>query len=113
MQEVEAICERVIIIDHGIIMANEEKSRIYSLVNKSRQIIEVEFDKPVPANLLSTAGKAVTVTLISGNTWQIESEGEDDIRTAVFNLAVKNGLTVLSLTRKQSNLEEVFRHLTS
>lgn len=113
MQEVEAICERVIIIDHGIIMANEEKNRIYSLVNKSRQTVLVEFDKAVDASLLSSLDKVLNVKCLTGNTWQLEAEGEDDIRSAVFRLAVQNNLTVLSLSKQQSNLEEVFRHLTS
>ena len=113
MQEVEAICERVIIIDHGIIMADEEKSRIYSLVNKSRQTVLVEFDKAVDEKLLSSISNVTAVSLLKGNIWKIEAEGDEDIRSAVFNLAVKNNLTVLSLNRQQNNLEEVFRHLTS
>lgn len=113
MQEVEAICERVIIIDHGIIMADEEKSRIYSLVNKSRQTVLVEFDKAVDEKLLSSISNVTAVSLLKGNIWKIEAEGDEDIRSAVFNLAVKNNLTVFSLNRQQNNLEEVFRHLTS
>ncbi len=113
MQEVEAICERVIIIDHGVIMANEEKSKIYSLVNQPKQIIIVEFDKHVELSELSGIENIGNVKLIRNNTWQIESEGQEDIRPAVFNFAVSKNLTVLSLQKQQSNLEEVFRHLTS
>ncbi|MBI5011226.1 MAG: gliding motility-associated ABC transporter ATP-binding subunit GldA [Bacteroidia bacterium] len=113
MQEVEAICERVIIIDHGVIMANEEKSKIYSLVNQSKQIIIVEFDKHVELSELSGIEHVGNVSLIRNNTWQLESEGQEDIRPAVFNYAVSRNLTVLSLQKQQSNLEEVFRHLTS
>jgi ABC-2 type transport system ATP-binding protein len=113
MQEVEAICERVIIIDHGKIMANEEKSRIYSLVNQSRQIIIVEFDKAVEACQISAVNNTFSVRPIKNNTWQIESDSREDIRPAIFNFAVNNNLMVLSLQKQQSNLEEVFRHLTS
>jgi len=113
MQEVEAICERVIIIDHGVLMANEEKSKIYSLINKAGQIIVVEFDKQADESKLSVIEHITGVRLIRNNTWQIEAEGEDDIRPAIFNFAVNNNLTVLSLQKQQSNLEEVFRHLTS
>jgi len=113
MQEVEAICERVIIIDHGTIIANEEKNNIYSLIKKTRQTVEVEFDRRVDKELLFSAGNILTVNNLTANTWQIEAEGEEDIRTGLFNFAVRQGITVLSLTRKQSNLEEVFRHLTS
>ena len=47
MQEVEAICDRVIIIDKGIIVADEEKSNIYSKIKRPKQIIQVEFDKDI------------------------------------------------------------------
>ena len=47
------------------------------------------------------------------NLWLIEAEGEEDIRPLIFTFAVKNNLTVLSLQKQESNLEEVFRHLTS
>ncbi len=54
MQEVEAICDRVIIIDQGCIVANEEKSNIYSMLKQTRQIVRIEFDKEVSE--LSLAG---------------------------------------------------------
>ena len=52
MQEVEAICNRVIIIDKGIIVADEEKNKIYSMIGSPLQIIQVEFDKSVEPELL-------------------------------------------------------------
>ena len=113
MQEVEAICERVIIIDHGIIMANEEKNMIYSLLHKTKQVITIEFDKQVDISKFSEITQLSNASLIKNNTWQLESESGEDIRPAVFAFAVNNNLTVLSLQKQQSNLEEVFRHLTS
>ena len=47
MQEVEAICDRVIIIDKGVIVANEEKSNIYSVIKHPKQVVQVEFDKDI------------------------------------------------------------------
>jgi len=113
MQEVEAICERVIIIDKGIIVANEEKSNIYSVIKRAKQIIEVEFDKNADVSKLTELQNISKVRLLRNNTWQIEAEGDEDIRPAIFKFAVANNLTVLSLQKQQSNLEEVFRHLTS
>ena len=113
MQEVEAICERVIIIDHGVIMANEEKNMIYSLLHKTKQVITIEFDKQVDISKFSEITQLSNASLIKNNTWQLESESGEDIRPAVFAFAVSNNLTVLSLQKQQSNLEEVFRHLTS
>jgi ABC-2 type transport system ATP-binding protein len=113
MQEVEAICDRVIIIDKGVIVANEVKSDIYSVIKKPRQIISVEFDKTIPAESLAGISNVSTVKQTGSNAWVLEAKGEEDIRPALFAFAVKNNLTVLSLQKQESNLEEVFRHLTN
>jgi len=113
MQEVEAICDRVIIIDKGIIVADEEKSKIYSVIKKPKQIIQVEFDKEITEKALSEFATRGAVKKITKTIWNIEAEGEEDIRPDIFNFAVRNNLTVLSLQKQESNLEEVFRHLTN
>jgi len=113
MQEVEAICDRVIIIDKGIIVANEEKSKIYSIIKRPKQIINIEFDKEPDQLLLAAIKNVFRVKHIQNNLWLIEAEGDEDVRPALFDFAVKNGLMVLSLQKHESNLEEVFRHLTN
>jgi ABC-2 type transport system ATP-binding protein len=113
MQEVEAICDRVIIIDKGIIVANETKSNIYSRLKQPNQVIQIEFDKDISEINLPETGSIRKVLKIKDNIWLIEAEGEEDIRPVLFNFAVRNGLTVLSLQKNESNLEEVFRHLTN
>jgi ABC-2 type transport system ATP-binding protein len=113
MQEVEAICDRVIIIDNGVIVANEEKSNIYSIIKRTRQIVHVEFDKDVDDSLIADIGNVLTVRQVKNKIWVIEAEGDEDIRPAIFNFAVKNNLTVLSLRKQENNLEEIFRHLTN
>lgn len=113
MQEVEAICDRVIIIDRGVIVADEDKETIYSKMRRPGQAVQVEFDRAVDIKLLKAIPGVTTVKELKGNTWLIGTDAEDDIRPAIFSLAVNNNLTVLSLQRKESNLEEVFRHLTS
>ena len=113
MQEVEAICDRVIIIDKGVIVANEEKSKIYSFIKRSKQVIRVEFDRETKESSLSEIPNVSSVRFISNNLWFIEAEGEVDIRPGIFNFAVKNNMTVLSLQKEESNLEDVFRHLTN
>lgn len=112
MQEVEAICDRVIIIDKGIIVADEEKSNIYSKIKQQRQIIQVEFDRDIASSVIAEIGN-VDVKKIRDNLWQIETGSKEDIRPLIFNFAVKNSLTVLSLQKQESNLEDVFRHLTN
>jgi ABC-2 type transport system ATP-binding protein len=113
MQEVEAICDRVIIIDNGVIVADELKSKIYSTIKHPKQIIQVEFDKDTPDSSLSEITNVKNVKKNQNNIWIIEAEGEEDIRPSIFNFAVKNNLTVLSLTKQESNLEDVFRQLTN
>ena len=113
MQEVEAICDRVIIIDKGIIVANEEKSRIYSVIRRPKQVIHVEFDKDIKESELAEIENVSSARQLKNNLWLIEAEGDEDIRPSLFNFAVKNNLTVLSLQKQESNLEEVFRRLTN
>jgi ABC-2 type transport system ATP-binding protein len=113
MQEVDAICDRVIIIDKGVIVANEAKSNIYSMLTQPKQIVQVEFDKDISEISLQGYALVRSARKIKNNIWVIEAEGEEDIRPAIFNFAVRNSLTVLSLQKNESNLEEVFRHLTN
>lgn len=112
MQEVEALCGRIIIIDKGVIVANEEKSRIYSVISRTRQIVRVELDRDPGEENLSKINGVTVAMKISENTFQIEAEGSEDIRPSIFRFAVENNLTVLSLQKQESNLEEVFRQLT-
>jgi ABC-2 type transport system ATP-binding protein len=112
MQEVEAICDRVIIIDKGIIVADEEKINIYSKIKRPKQVIQVEFDKETRESSLSEIKNVKNVKNVRNNLWLIEAESEEDIRPSLFNFAVKNNLTVLSLNKQESNLEDVFRQLT-
>lgn len=112
MQEVEAICDRVIIIDKGVIVADELKDNIYSKLITDRQVVEVEFDCVTDESLLLQITDVEKVKRIKSNTWIVETSVQHDIRPALFEFAVKNNLKVLSLSRKESNLEEIFRVLT-
>ncbi len=112
MQEVEAICDRVLIIDKGRIVADENKVNIYNKIKKNRQIVTVEFDKDPEESELRAATKTDTVNRLAPGKWQLESDVPEDIRPLIFSFAVTNNLTVLSLSKEEANLEEVFRELT-
>jgi ABC-2 type transport system ATP-binding protein len=112
MQEVEAICDRVIIIDKGTIVADEEKSKIYSMTSSHSQIIRVEFDKDPSGLALTEIPNIKSAKQTGKNSWLIEADGNEDIRPVLFNFAVKNSLTVLSMQKQENNLEEIFRQLT-
>ena len=112
MQEVQAICDRILIIDKGVLVADEKKSEIYSMVQRTRQIVNVEFDAEPDEDALAMAVKADTITRTGDKTWRIESLDEEDVRSSIFAFAVANKLTVLSMQKEEANLEEVFRELT-
>lgn len=113
MHEAEAVCDRIIIINNGRIMADELKGNIYSIIKQQRQIIHVGFDKEPDESALKGIANVTGVRKINKDLWLIEAEGEKDIRPDIFSYAVSNNLTVLSLQKEESNLEEVFRHLTT
>jgi ABC-2 type transport system ATP-binding protein len=113
MQEVEAICDRIIIILEGKIVADEKKENIYSKLKTTQQIIHVEFDKDPGETAICNIANVRSVHRIKGNSWSVEAEGDTDIRPLIFSFAVANQLTVLSLQKQESSLEEVFRQLTT
>ncbi len=113
MQEVEAICDRIIIIDHGTIVADELKSEIYSRIGKPGQTVLVEFDREPDEQGLRTATGSVAARKTKDKTWELRGEGVADMRPLIFAYAVKENLTVLSMQKLENNLEEVFRLLTS
>ncbi len=81
-------------------------------MESSKQVVEVGFDKEIlKSSLLELAG-VIAVTEIKNKIWLIEAQGDKDIRPILFDFAVNNNLTVLSLQKQENNLEEVFRHLT-
>ncbi len=113
MQEVEAICDRVIIINHGKIVADNKLGTLVDNNNKLEQVIEVEFDMPVNAELLEGIPGIASYNNIQGNAWELIFTAEHDIRPVLFDFAHENGLKTLQLTLKNKNLETVFREMTN
>lgn len=110
MQEVEAICDRVIIINSGKIVANENTS----VLQKSRvsgEVILVEFDSPVSATQLKNIDGVQSCENSGGNKWRLKVN-DLNARGAIFKWAVANNLTALSLQVEEQKLEDVFQELT-
>ncbi len=110
MQEVEAICDRIIVINKGEIVANDTPQTIMNNANKQQTIV-VEFDKDIDAEKLRSIVEISNLKKHE-NLWLIETTGDTDIRPIIFRFAVDNGLTILSQQRKEKKLEEVFGELT-
>jgi len=111
MQEVEAICDRVLIIDRGKIMADEKAGSV-GTSNSTSQTIEVELQEKHPVEEWNKLEIINEVRELPGNIYLLASSSPDDIRPSIFNYAVEKGLTVLSMSRKEKTLEEVFREIT-
>ena len=112
MQEVEAICGRIIIINRGTIVADGSAPEIQALTSSSTQNVLVEFDKQPLVDQLYTIEGITAVKPIEDNTFLLASNSSIDIRPLIFNFAKNNNFAILTLQRKSSNLEEVFQLLT-
>ncbi len=110
MQEVEAICNKVIIIDKGKIVADEKSSLLQEKITNNINVVIIEFDKSIKKDNLEQIKSVERVVEHENNTWFIESK--IDIRPILFEFAVKNNLTVLSLQKQEKSLEDVFKTLT-
>ena len=111
MQEVEAICDRVIIIDKGKIVTDKKLDKLVSEIKA--QVIEVEFDKVVDDSLFSKLMDLKSFKNTHDKVWELTFETENDCRSSVFDFAQQNGLKALQISLKSKNLETIFREKTS
>ncbi len=111
MQEVEAVCSRAIIINKGKIVADDLTENLHLLLT-NKNIVTVEFNDRVTAALLKQIQGIVHVHNRKGNIWELHSKADDDVRSHIFNFAVQNKLTVLSMNKEDSSMEDVFHQLT-
>jgi len=112
MQEVEAICDRIIIINRGTIVADDKVDNIHTTIQQNKQTILVEFNTPIDQVLIEEIEGVTQVKKVDKTNWLIESVTQDDIRQRVFDFAVSNSISVLSMQKKEQSLEEVFHELT-
>lgn len=110
MQEVEAICDRVIIINNGKIVTDKKLDNLISENNE--QVIEVEFDYKVEEQLIAKIENLAFYKNTHDMIWELTFKADKDMRPAVFDFAAANGLKTLQLNQKNKNLEAVFREIT-
>jgi len=110
MQEVEALCNRVIIINEGELVTDKKMEAV--IPTQKEQLLEVEFDVVVAAELLLDLPNLISSKNTGGNCWELLFSSETDARTTVFDFAQTNGFKTLQLNQKNKNLETVFQELT-
>ena len=109
LQEVDAMCDRVIIINKGEIVLDQA---LVELRNKQEQIIEVSFDYRIEVDALEKISNVQKVTNTYDFNYELQIKGAQDMRPAVFDFAQDNGLKILNLQLKNESLEQLFKKLT-
>lgn len=110
MQEVEAICDRVIIINKGKLVIDKSLAELKS---NQEQLIEVEFDYRVEDVLLKRLPNVKNAKNTFGMTWEVTFDTKEDMRSVIFDFAATNELKILKLDAKNFTLESIFRELTA
>lgn len=112
MQEVDAVCDRVIIINSGKIVADKPTAELKTTKGEY-SLISIEFDKEPNLEELKKIAGITEIIKINLTTIQIHAKPERDVRGDVFNYAVNNKLTLLTLHKEEMKLEDVFKDLTT
>ena len=110
MQEVEAVCDRVIIIKKGEILVDK---KLEELQDSKQQIIEVTFNTLFDEVIFQKLSNLSSVKNTSDNNWQLTFSSDKDMRSKIFDLAQEHNLKILSLTAQNKNLETLFREVTN
>lgn len=108
MQEVQALCNRVIIINHGEIVVDD---KVENLTTGRGAILKVEFQNSVAAKDLAQLAGVEKVNG-DGHHFTLETKGDEDLREPLFKFAAEKGWVILGMQREERNLEEIFQQLT-
>lgn len=111
MQEVEAICERAIIINKGVVVADDRIENIKQS-NAASNVVIVEFETEVTPNQLYSIPNVAKVQCVKNNHWILEPEGSIDIRAELMKWSVTNGLIIKTMQKEDISIEEAFQKLT-
>ncbi|MCB0704872.1 MAG: gliding motility-associated ABC transporter ATP-binding subunit GldA [Saprospiraceae bacterium] len=111
MQEVQALCDRVLIINQGKLVADDPIERLQERMS-GRSLVTVEFSLPVNKQELEAIKGVDGVKSLGKNRWELTASSKTDIREAIFQFAVSNKKPLLELHKEQLSVENVFQHLT-
>jgi ABC-2 type transport system ATP-binding protein len=112
MQEVQALCERVVVINKGEIVANDRLANLLSKDAASSAVV-AEFESPVLVNDIEGIEGVSEVTELGENRYRILVRGQRDIRPDIFRFAADRKLSLIGLKQEENSLESIFRQLTA
>ena len=110
MQEVQALCSRVLIINNGNLIADDVPDNLKN-TKKETVVISIEFKEAVDTSMISSIDGIISVTR-QGNLIIAETDAQTDVRPAIFKFATDNGFTLLGMQQESRSMEDVFRQLT-
>ena len=111
LQEVEAICDRVIIINKGELVADDKLSNLRQH-SSSSNTVKVSFKESIDKSWLDQLPSANSVNKIDANNWQLATDNPEQLRKQIFELSLLHNLNIVSLQSDSQSLEDVFRSLT-
>ena len=111
MQEVQALCDRVIIINEGKLVADDPIDMLQKRL-KGEDVIYLELDKKYDASALESINGVNSVTRVSPTEYTIGANNATDIRPNIFHLATQQNWVILEMRREQKNVEYIFQQLT-
>ena len=112
MQEVEAVCDQVVIINKGLIVANDETKNLQAAALQQVTYV-VEFDQVIQKQDLLKIEGVIAAQALADKSWVLQTNTLVDVRKNIFDFAVKNNLVLLSIQKEEEKLEDIFRKLTS
>ena len=112
LQEVEAICDRVIIINKGELVADDKLSNLRQRASSSSNTVKVSFKESIDKSWLEQLAAAGSVNKIDANNWQLATDNPEQLRKQIFELSLQHNLNIVSLQSDSQSLEDVFRSLT-
>lgn len=112
MQEVEAICDRVIIINKGTIVADDKLSNLQKGTSRSHNVV-VQFKETVAAEILNSLHNVTAATPLETGHWKLKTNNPESVRKQLMELSLQNNWNIVSLQSESNSLEEVFRTLTT
>ena len=111
LQEVEAICDRVIIINKGILVADDKLDNLQQ--KGSTNFVKVTFKEPLESERLNRLNGVITVNKLDTFSWQIKSSDANEVKRQLLEMSLQLNLNIVSLQTEGGSLEEIFRRLTS
>jgi ABC-2 type transport system ATP-binding protein len=111
LQEVEALCDRVIIINKGTIVADDKLSNLQNK-NIKKQLIKVSFAETFDKEILSNLKGVIQVNVIDKNSFEVECNNNDVVKKLIMQLSIDNNYNINSILTETQSLETVFRSLT-